>query len=64
MTEYDLIIEQGATFSLQAIWKDSLGVPVDLTGYIARMQIRKSISAADVIVEFTTENGSIVLGMV
>jgi len=62
MNEYSLTIYQGSTFSFQAIWKDALGVPVDLTGYVARMQVRKSVSAAEVIVELTTENGCIVLG--
>lgn len=60
--EYDLTIRQGATFTQSLIWKDSAGVPVDLTGYIARMQIRQGICASDVIVELTTENGRITLG--
>lgn len=38
--------------------------PVDLTGYTARMQIRSKVSATDVIIELTTENGGIVLDTV
>jgi hypothetical protein len=37
---YSFIIEQGSTFQTELIYKDSLGVPVDLTNYSARMQIR------------------------
>lgn len=36
-----------------------LNEPVDLTGYTARLQIRKSIKAPDVLLELTTENGGI-----
>ena len=39
---YDITIEQGATFRLSLVWKDSSNVPVNLTGYTARMQVRRS----------------------
>ena len=42
--QYDILIEQGATFSRTFVWKDSSEVAVDLTGYTARMQIRKTKS--------------------
>ncbi|CAM5591887.1 hypothetical protein [Rhodanobacter lindaniclasticus] len=35
--------------------------PVDLGGYTARMQVRASVAAADVLLELTTENGGITL---
>lgn len=38
--KYHLIVEQGATLNLEIQYKDSAGVPVDLTGYSGRMQIR------------------------
>lgn len=38
--KYHLIIEQGATLNLEIQYKDSAGVPVDLTGYSGKMQIR------------------------
>lgn len=42
----DLYIEQGATFQLAFTWNegtvDEIGPPVDLTGCVARMQIRKA----------------------
>jgi hypothetical protein len=59
---YDLEIEQGATFSRLFRWKDSEGVLVDLTGYTARMQIRRKFSSATAEYSATTENGAIVLG--
>ncbi|MFN4894210.1 MAG: hypothetical protein ACK5HO_00315 [Pseudomonadota bacterium] len=46
---YDIIIEQGATFTLNATWKDSTGAPVNLTGYSARMQVRPSYESEEVL---------------
>lgn len=58
---YDFKIYQGATFSRVITWKDESGALVDLTGYSARMQIRKKIDG-DSIIELTTSNGRITLG--
>lgn len=63
-----LVIEQGATF----IWSfrlqhpddvdpDLPGDPVDLTDWVARMQIRKQQQSA-ALVSATTVNGKIVIG--
>lgn len=41
---YDIIINQGATFLLDLIYKDDLGYPIDLTGYTARMMLRRYYS--------------------
>ena len=46
---YDLYIEQGATFTLQLVWKDDEGTPIDITGYSARMQIRRNYGSEPVI---------------
>lgn len=54
--------EQGATFSRQVLWKDSLGVPINLTGFTGRMQLRKSYNSLTYIISLTTENGGITLG--
>lgn len=54
----DLTIYQGATFRKRLIWKVN-ALPVDLTGFTARMQIRASTGDSTVLVELTTENGGI-----
>lgn len=61
---FDIIIEQGATFLMNITWKQSAGgTPVDLTGYTARMQVRKSYNEPDPpALSLTTENGGIALG--
>ena len=59
---HDIVIEQGATFRLSLVWKDSLAVPVNLTGYTARMQVRRAYGDSVTQLNLTTENGSITLG--
>ena len=59
---YDITAEQGAAFAMRATYKDSNAAAVDLTGYTARMQVRKSVASATVILELTTSNSRITLG--
>lgn len=59
---YDITIEQGATFRLNLVWKDSNGVAVNLTGYTARMQVRRAYGDTVAQLDLTTENGTITLG--
>ena len=60
-TTYDILIEQGATYSQLVTYKES-GVAVNLTGYTARMQVRSTLESASSVVELTTANGRIALG--
>jgi hypothetical protein len=60
--KYDFYIEQGATFNRTIVWKDSSEDPVNLTGYTARMQVRKTVNSDTTILSLTTENGKIALG--
>lgn len=66
---YDgLVIYQGATFDVTFTWRQTavppalLGLPVDLTGYTARMQARVAIASTDTLIDLTTENGKLILG--
>jgi hypothetical protein len=60
-TTYDILIEQGATFSQVITYKDN-GVAVNLTGYTARLQVRATLESASTLIELTTANGRIALG--
>lgn len=60
--KYDFYIEQGATFNRTVVWKDSNEDPVNLTGYTARMQVRKAVTSPTTILDLTTENSKIALG--
>lgn len=61
-SRHNFTIEQGATLMKPFIWKDSDGVPVDLTGYTAKMQVRQSPQSGTVLLELSTSNGRITLG--
>jgi hypothetical protein len=55
---YNITVYQGTTFTLSPIWKiDNL--PVNLTGYTAKMQVRDI--SGNLIVELSTSNGKIVI---
>lgn len=59
---YNITAEQGATFTRTITWKNSAGTPINLTGYTARMQVRREYSATVADLTLTTENGGITLG--
>lgn len=61
--KYKIVILQGETFDRTIVWKTGDPAnPVDLTGYTARMHVRKKIGSATVLLTLTTENGKIILG--
>lgn len=54
---YNFTIEQGATFTLRAVWKDGKGDPRDLAGYKPRMQFRVSVASPEVLLDASVDNG-------
>lgn len=59
--KYNFVCPQGTTFAKQLSYLiDS--VPVDLTGYTARMQVREKPSSPVKILDLNTQNGGIELG--
>ena len=58
---YNFICPQGSTF-MENLTYEIDDLPVDLTGYTARMQVREKVTSTAVIVNLTTENGGIALG--
>lgn len=59
---YDIVADQGSTFSRRITWKNSAGTPIDLTGYTAKMQVRETVDSATVLLELSTTNSRITLG--
>ena len=55
--QYDLTINKGETFIRTFTWKDANNLPINLTGYTARMQIREEIGDENTIVNLTTDSG-------
>jgi hypothetical protein len=59
---HDITIEEGATFQLLAYWKNSAGEAYDITDWSARMQVRRTAKSEEVVLSFTSDDGSIVVG--
>lgn len=57
---YDFVFEQGTTIARLLTWKRS-NVPVDLTGYTARMEIRDKYGG-NLLYRFDLGQGNLVLG--
>lgn len=53
---HDVVLEQGATFLLNLTYNIS-GIPVNLTGYTARMQVRETIESDTALVTMYTGSG-------
>lgn len=58
---YNIIADQGATYSLGLVKKDSRKRVVPLTGYTARMHVRESAAASNTVLELTTENDGLII---
>lgn len=54
--QYDITIEQGATWQRNIVWKDSTGTPIDITGYSARMQIRTRKSSTSTLLSIDQDD--------
>jgi hypothetical protein len=57
--KYSFTINQGATLSFEVQYRDSVGDPIDLTGYTGLMQIRSNFSGSGITyVTFNSLSGS------
>ena len=52
--KYSFTIEQGSTVKIPLIYKDNQGVPVNLTQYSSKMQIRDSYGSTPPIITLTS----------
>lgn len=61
----DLVIEQGSTFRLPIYWlwgeTEETAAPVDLTSWLARLQIREKVNSDTEVISLSTESGHIVI---
>lgn len=58
---YNIICDQGSTFQRVIEIQDTDGTVYPLTGYTARMQIRREIDASATLLELSTSNSRIVI---
>jgi hypothetical protein len=68
---YNIICQQGSTFGRTITYKyldpasppsDPRYLPWNLTGFTARMQVRRTVDSSTVLISLTTENGRVSLG--
>lgn len=59
--KYDFSLGQGTDVDLPFVLKDATGAAMNLTGFKARMQLRKSLWDAEAVDTLTTENGRIAI---
>lgn len=59
---YDSVIDQGADWYLNFQYQTSAGVPIDLTNYTARMQLRSLPEDPIAALTLTTGNGITITG--
>lgn len=57
----DLAIDQGAKFPMPVTWNDENGNPVNLTGWSARMMVRKTNGNGQIYADLTIADGDIVI---
>jgi len=59
--KYNMVCDQGSTFSRTIEIKDADGAVFPLTGYTARMQVRRDVDTATTLIELTSANGRIAI---
>ena len=59
---YNILIDQGATYTLALSYKDSAGTAINLTGYTAAMQLRKTVGSATASLSLTSSSGIVITG--
>jgi hypothetical protein len=59
--KYNMVCPQGSTFNKQLTYSIN-DVPVNLTGYTARMQVREKHTSTTAQLALNTENGGVILG--
>ena len=58
---YNITCEQGSTFTRTFTINNPDETPFNLTGYSARMQIRRDVDSSTVILSATNDNGAIAI---
>jgi hypothetical protein len=56
---HNITIEQGATFNLVALYRDSGGAIIPLTGWTARMQVRAAFNSPHPLLDLPGTDGTI-----
>lgn len=55
--DYQIEIDKGAVWEHAFTWKDENGTPINLTGFTAKFQVRRSKASDDNIIELDESDG-------
>lgn len=58
---YNFTVDQGSVFTLNLVYEDPDGNPINLTGQTARMQLKRQYTSTDIDLTLTTSNGGITI---
>lgn len=58
---YNVLIDQGSTYTLALTYKDSNGTAINLTGYTAAMQVRDTVNSATTVLSLSSPSNGIVI---
>ena len=58
---YNATIDQGATWTLEVVYKNEAGTPINLTGYTAALQIRQNYYDTTALITLTSPSNGIVI---
>jgi hypothetical protein len=59
--KYNMVCDQGSTFTRTIEIKQADGTVFSLTGYTARMEVRRTVDASTSLIGLTTANGRITI---
>ena len=58
---YNILIDQGATYTLALSYKDSAGTAINLSGYTAAMQLRLQYDSPTTVLSLSSPSSGIVI---
>lgn len=58
---YNILVDQGSTYTLAVTYKDSSGTAINLTGYTAAMQLRENYDSATAVLSLSSPSSGIVI---
>jgi hypothetical protein len=59
--KYNMVCDQGSTFTRTLEIKQADGTVFSLTGYTARMEVRRTVDASSALIGLSTTNGRITI---
>lgn len=59
--KYNMVCDQGSTFTRTIEIKEADGTVFPLAGYTARMEVRRTVDASSALIGLSTDNGRIVI---